>query len=156
MGFRYFTRLHKEWGLRPPRPPRASFGAYSAFTAAAAALHGAVWLGLAAAAGMPAFLAYLFAANGAALLLCGYDKAIAGTGATRAPEIVLLAFAFAGGSGGLLVGVILFRHKTRKPFFIVLLTLIMTAQVRMLQVTGGGETLISQWRAWRLGVPALR
>lgn len=47
----------------------------------------------------------------------GYDKAIAGSGRTRVPEIVLLALTFFGGTLGALAGRALFRHKIRKTRF---------------------------------------
>jgi uncharacterized membrane protein YsdA (DUF1294 family) len=59
----------------------------------------------------------LIALNLSTWLLVAWDKAIAGRDVTRVPENVLLFLAFVGGAGGLLLGMKLFRHKTRKSSF---------------------------------------
>lgn len=51
------------------------------------------------------------------LLLYGIDKLKAKLGAWRIPERVLLGFAFFGGGLGALLGMNLFRHKTRHWYF---------------------------------------
>lgn len=51
------------------------------------------------------------------LILYGMDKARAKRGAWRIPEKVLLGFSFFGGSVGGLLGMVLFRHKTRHWYF---------------------------------------
>ncbi|MCX6062622.1 MAG: DUF1294 domain-containing protein [Caldiserica bacterium] len=61
-------------------------------------------------------------------LTYGYDKLIAGTGATRVPERVLLALAVAGGTVGALLGMRLFHHKTSKEGFLERLGLIVAVQ----------------------------
>ncbi len=61
-------------------------------------------------------------------LTYGYDKLIAGTGATRVPERVLLALAVAGGTVGALLGMRLFHHKTSKERFLERLGLIVAVQ----------------------------
>lgn len=60
---------------------------------------------------------YLSALSIVTVGLYGYDKSIAGTGATRIPEIVLLGLAIAGGACASIIAQQLFRHKTRKPAF---------------------------------------
>ncbi|MCX6084856.1 MAG: DUF1294 domain-containing protein [Caldiserica bacterium] len=62
-------------------------------------------------------------------LTYGYDKLIAGTGATRVPERVLLALAVAGGTVGALLGMRVFHHKTSKEGFLERLGLIIAVQV---------------------------
>lgn len=50
-------------------------------------------------------------------LLMGYDKLQAKKGGWRVPERNLILLAIMGGSTGIMVGMIVFRHKTRKPLF---------------------------------------
>ena len=58
-----------------------------------------------------------------ALLLFAWDKAAARRGARRVPESRLLGLALLGGARGVLLGMILFRHKTRKAGFWILASL---------------------------------
>ena len=75
---------------------------------------------------------YLVAINIAAFVLCGFDKSIAGKGSTRVPEKVLFGSAAIGGSLGLLVGMELFHHKTRKVSFLIMYILIIAFQAIVL------------------------
>ena len=50
-------------------------------------------------------------------ILYGADKTKAKKGAWRVPEKVLLGFSFFGGAVGGLLGMTLFRHKTRHWYF---------------------------------------
>jgi len=52
-----------------------------------------------------------------AFLLYGYDKNRAGRGARRVPEIVLHSVAWLGGAMGALLGMLVWRHKTRHILF---------------------------------------
>lgn len=61
--------------------------------------------------------AWLAAVSIVTMLLHGYDKMIAGSGITRVPENVVLAFSAAGGSVACFVAMLLFRHKTQKSSF---------------------------------------
>lgn len=89
-----------------------SFSILAAALAVAAAV--ALWWG----AGWRSPLGvWLAAVNVAALLAYGYDKAVAGRGPTRVPEVVLLGLAALGGSPAALGGMALFRHKTAKATF---------------------------------------
>ena len=74
------------------------------------------------------FLWLLFA-NGIAFLLFGLDKWKAKRNAYRIREQTLLLWALAGGSVGALLGMRLFRHKTRKPLFYIGVPLILLAQI---------------------------
>ena len=61
--------------------------------------------------------AWLIAINIVAFLTLGYDKAIAPTRATHAPEVILLALTALGGSIGAVIGRLLFRPKIQKATF---------------------------------------
>ena len=52
-----------------------------------------------------------------ALILFGWDKLMARLHRRRVPEAALLGCALMGGSAGAVLGMALFRHKTRKPLF---------------------------------------
>ena len=72
---------------------------------------------------------WLLAVTGITFLTYGYDKLIAGSGATRVPERVLLTLAFAGGTAGALLGMRLFHHKTSKESFLERFWLVVAVQV---------------------------
>ena len=57
--------------------------------------------------------------NAAAFMLYGIDKHKAVKGKFRIPEATLLGVAFIGGAAGAFLGMQLFRHKTRKPKFLL-------------------------------------
>ena len=73
--------------------------------------------------------AYLALLNLVLFVLFGRDKAAARRGARRTPETTLLALAVLGGSLGGLLGMLLFRHKTRKPAFRIGLPVILICQL---------------------------
>ncbi len=73
--------------------------------------------------------AYLICLNLILFILMGRDKAAARRGARRIPETTLLALAVIGGSVGGLLGMILFRHKSRKPAFRIGFPLILICQL---------------------------
>ena len=72
--------------------------------------------------------AWLAVITAVTFLTYGYDKLVAGTGATRIPEKVLLALAFAGGTAGALLGMRLFHHKTSKQSFLERFGLVVALQ----------------------------
>lgn len=74
-------------------------------------------------------LAYLIALNLLAFFSFGLDKLYARAGAWRVREITLLMLALLGGSLGALLGIQLFRHKTKKASFMVVLALIFLGQM---------------------------
>ena len=80
---------------------------------------------------MTALYAYLAAVNVLDLILMGADKAKAKSGARRIPEATLLLFAILGGSAGGILGMLLFRHKTRHAAFALGLPLILLAQLAL-------------------------
>jgi uncharacterized membrane protein YsdA (DUF1294 family) len=65
---------------------------------------------------------WLASVNLVTFILYGYDKAEAKSGGLRVPEVVLHGLALAGGFLGGWAGRLVFRHKTRKPIFTVVLT----------------------------------
>lgn len=85
--------------------------------------------GLAAAPGAAAGLAAWVAAASLAGLLCTVlDKRRAVRRQQRVPERTLLALAVAGGSPGVWAGMLLARHKTRKPLFAFGVPLLLAGQ----------------------------
>lgn len=82
---------------------------------------------------LSAGLALLVAAlSVAAFALCVLDKARARGGRRRIRERTLLGLALAGGSPGLLLGMLVARHKTRKASFLAPLGLVLLAQAALL------------------------
>ena len=77
-------------------------------------------------------LVWVAALSLAALVLCVVDKARARRGARRVRERTLLALALAGGTPGLLLGMLAVRHKTRKGAFLAPLALVVLAQAAAL------------------------
>ena len=67
---------------------------------------------------------YLAAMNTVAFCAAGYDKLAAIRHAWRIPEKTLFALAALGGAGGLLLGMLAFRHKIRKWYFLVFVPLL--------------------------------
>ncbi len=78
---------------------------------------------------MTALYVYLAAVNVLDFILMGADKSKAKRGAYRVPEATLLLFAILGGSVGGILGMLLFRHKTRHAAFALGLPLILLAQL---------------------------
>lgn len=64
---------------------------------------------------------WLIATSSIAFVYYGYDKVSSKAGAGRIPELILHLVALAGGFGGALLGMLVFRHKTNfrvHPLFI--------------------------------------
>lgn len=61
---------------------------------------------------------YLVVMNAAAFVMMGTDKRRARKGRWRIPEKALFAAALAGGSAGAILGMQIFRHKTRHWYFV--------------------------------------
>ena len=74
---------------------------------------------------------YLILINRLLFVRMGRDKAAARSGARRTPETTLLALAVIGGSVGGVLGMVLFRHKTRKPAFRIGFPLILLCQLAL-------------------------
>lgn len=75
---------------------------------------------------------YLLLINALALLFMCLDKQFAKLHRRRIPEAVLLGTALSGGSVGVLLGMALFHHKTRKPKFYLTVPLLLAAQLFLL------------------------
>ena len=66
---------------------------------------------------------YLIIINISSLLLMGLDKILAIKKKRRISEHTLITISFFGGSIGTLLGMLIFRHKIRKPKFYILVPL---------------------------------
>ena len=62
-------------------------------------------------------ITYIFIINVIVFVIYGLDKHRAVFGERRVPEAVLIALSFLGGAFGALMGMLFFRHKTRKNAF---------------------------------------
>ncbi len=76
-------------------------------------------------------LAVLLLVNVLAFALYGIDKLKAKKGAWRIPESTLLLVAFLGGSLGALLGMELFRHKTKHAKFRILVPLFLLLHIAL-------------------------
>lgn len=72
---------------------------------------------------------YLAFTNAAAFILCGFDKNAAKNRKRRIPEKNLFFISAIGGSIGMLAGMLIFHHKTRKPAFYIGIPLIIVLQI---------------------------
>ena len=78
---------------------------------------------------MDFFTIYLLLINALALVLMLVDKIKAKNNLWRIPERTLMLSAALGGSVGALIGMYLFRHKTRHPKFIIGIPATLVAQI---------------------------
>ena len=74
-------------------------------------------------------LVYLLIINAAGFILMLVDKVKAKKNLWRIPEATLFLVAAIGGSGGSILGMYTFRHKTKHIKFIVGMPLILAAQI---------------------------
>ena len=72
---------------------------------------------------------YLAVMNVAAFVMMGADKRRARKGRWRIPEKALFAAALAGGSAGAVLGMQIFRHKTRHWYFVWGMPVILALQL---------------------------
>lgn len=72
---------------------------------------------------------YLAAINLISFLSMGWDKKKAKNHGYRTPESVLFIYALMGGSLGSILGMYIFRHKTKHWYFVVGMPLILAAQI---------------------------
>jgi len=81
-------------------------------------------------------LVLLIATNISTFLVMGYDKMQASMRGARTPEVVFYLMTLLGGSVGMLAGMYVFRHKTRKAsfqFFVGLMIILQIVFVLYLQ-----------------------
>jgi uncharacterized membrane protein YsdA (DUF1294 family) len=78
---------------------------------------------------MEVLLLLFFIVNSIEFILAGYDKYLAVKHKRRIPENTLFTIAFFGGSIGLLLAMLLFRHKTSKSSFIIKFGIILLFQI---------------------------
>ena len=74
-------------------------------------------------------LSFVIAVNAFAFLIFGFDKLQAVRRGFRVPEMVLWGISLIGGSIGALLGMNIFRHKTRKTSFQFVLVIIILLQI---------------------------
>ena len=74
---------------------------------------------------------YLLEINAVALLLCAVDKVRARAGKWRVPEGTLMLSAALGGAAGLLLAMLLLRHKTLHKKFTLGVPAILLAQLAL-------------------------
>ena len=74
---------------------------------------------------------YFAAMNILAFAAMGRDKRRAERGERRTPEATLLSLAVLGGSAGALLGMLLFRHKTKKSAFFLGVPVILAVQIAL-------------------------
>jgi uncharacterized membrane protein YsdA (DUF1294 family) len=99
--------------LNDPRNRPALIGAFGG----GAAVFAIFWLVL----GLSPLLAWVVAWSLPAFAMYGIDKRQAANDGWRVPEAVLHALALVGGVVGAWAGRAVFRHKTQKPVFLVVL-----------------------------------
>jgi uncharacterized membrane protein YsdA (DUF1294 family) len=77
----------------------------------------------------PYLMYYLIAINAASLFSMGYDKSLSKTRSRRISERTLFLLAIFGGSPGTLVGMRIFRHKTKHMSFVIGIPAILILQL---------------------------
>ncbi|MFZ5643847.1 MAG: DUF1294 domain-containing protein [Bacillota bacterium] len=78
---------------------------------------------------MELIIIYILAINLIGFLLMGLDKSRARAGNWRVPEKRFIIIAIMGGSAGVILGLRLFRHKTRHLKFTIIIPMILVLQV---------------------------
>lgn len=66
-------------------------------------------------------IGYLVLLNLVGFVLCAYDKFMAIRHQWRIPERTFFLLGLIGGAIGILIGMILFHHKTSKPKFVLII-----------------------------------
>lgn len=81
---------------------------------------------------MIGYIAFIAAVSFVTFIAYGLDKAKAKRGSSRISEQRLLVLAFIGGAAGALLGMLLFRHKTRHAKFVILVPIFLAMQIAAL------------------------
>jgi uncharacterized membrane protein YsdA (DUF1294 family) len=81
---------------------------------------------------IPAVSIYIILINLIAFVVFGIDKRKARNGQWRVPESTLFILAIIGGSIGALLGMLVFRHKTKHRKFTIGIPLILALQIALL------------------------
>ena len=81
---------------------------------------------------MGILFAYFLLLNAIAFAVAGYDKRRAVNNKFRIPEKTLFTIAFIGGSVGLLLAMLIFRHKISKTSFLLKFSVIIIVQLALL------------------------
>lgn len=81
---------------------------------------------------IPAVSIYIILINLIAFVVFGIDKRKARKGQWRVPESTLFILALIGGSIGALLGMLVFRHKTKHRKFTIGIPLILALQIALL------------------------
>jgi uncharacterized membrane protein YsdA (DUF1294 family) len=82
---------------------------------------------------VPLLLSFFIGINAAAVITIGLDKSLARSDSLRLPETISYVIALLGGSPGTLLGMYVFKNKTRKAGFQFVLLLIFIAQLFIAQ-----------------------
>jgi uncharacterized membrane protein YsdA (DUF1294 family) len=81
-------------------------------------------------------VSYGVAINVAAFVCMGLDKSLARSKSLRIPETILYLLALLGGSLGILFGIHIFQHKTRKAAFQFVLLMVVAIQFAFIRIAG--------------------
>ena len=76
-------------------------------------------------------LAYIFVMSVVGFISMGADKQKAKKGKWRTPEATLFIIALLGGALGSVIGMQVFRHKTKHWYFALFMPLILVAQIAL-------------------------
>ena len=75
------------------------------------------------------FIIYLVIINSLGFIIMGIDKLKAKRGSRRIPENTLFMFTILGGGVGTILGMYIFRHKTKKKKFTVGMPIILILEI---------------------------
>lgn len=75
------------------------------------------------------FIIYLVIINFLGFIIMGIDKLKAKRGSRRVPENTLFMFTILGGGVGTILGIYIFRHKTKKKKFTVGMPIILILEI---------------------------
>lgn len=82
----------------------------------------------------------LLGINAAGLVVIGFDKSLSRSASMRVPEVIIYTIALLGAVPGIIVGVHVFKHKTKKASFQFTLLLVLVAQLVVLRLIAPKES----------------